>query len=244
MTKSISEDLRSRVISAVDGGLSRRAAAERFGVAAASAVRWVREWRETGSTRAKPQGGDMRSRRIEAHRDVILGAIEEPVDITLVELAEMLRSEYGAVFAPSTIWRFLDRHSMTVKKSRARQGAGAARRFVLQAAARLGVTPPKLEARAFRHLEKHDWPGNVRELMRFAENFVLGLGDHDLGASASAGPTDLKSRLDAFETELIEEALGEAAGDVTRACAALGLPRKTFYYRLQKLGIDPASFRG
>lgn len=39
MTKSISEDLRSRVILAVDGGLSRRAAAERFGVAAASAVR-------------------------------------------------------------------------------------------------------------------------------------------------------------------------------------------------------------
>ena len=39
MTKSISEDLRSRVIAAVDGGLSRRAAAERFGVAAASAIR-------------------------------------------------------------------------------------------------------------------------------------------------------------------------------------------------------------
>jgi len=54
MTKSISEDLRSRVIAAVDGGLSRLAAAERFGVAVASAVRWVREWRETGSTRAKP----------------------------------------------------------------------------------------------------------------------------------------------------------------------------------------------
>src|SRR3546814_2502199 len=116
MTKSISEDLRSRVIAAVDGGLSRRAAAERFGVAAASAVRWVREWRESGSTRAKPQGGDMRSRRIEVHHDVILSAIEEEVDITLVELAEMLRSEHGAVFAPSTIWRFLDRLSMTIKK--------------------------------------------------------------------------------------------------------------------------------
>jgi len=75
MTKSISEDLRSRVISAVDGGLSRRAAVEHFGIAAASAVRWVREWRETGSTRAKPQGGDMRSRRIETHHDVILDAI-------------------------------------------------------------------------------------------------------------------------------------------------------------------------
>lgn len=128
MTKSISEDLRSRVIAAVNGGMSRRAAAARFGVAAASAVRWVRDWRETGSTRAKPQGGDMRSQRIAAYRDVILGAIEQQVDITLVELVEMLRSEHEAVFAPSTIWRFLDRHSMTVKKNGARQRAGAARR--------------------------------------------------------------------------------------------------------------------
>ncbi|WP_236549625.1 IS630 family transposase [Novosphingobium sp. TCA1] len=119
MTKSISEDLRSRVIAAVDNGLSRRAAAERFGVGTASAIRWVREWREIGSTRAKRQGGDMRSRRIEAHREVILGAIAEQADITLIELAEMLRSEHGAAFAPSTIWRFLDRHSMTISKKTA-----------------------------------------------------------------------------------------------------------------------------
>lgn len=118
MTKSISEDLRARVLVAVDGGLSRRAAAERFGVAAARAIRWVREWRENGSTRAKLQSDDMRLRRIEAYREVILGAIEEQVGITLVELAEMLRSKHEAVFVPSTIWRFLDRHSMTVKKRR------------------------------------------------------------------------------------------------------------------------------
>lgn len=37
------------------------------------------------------------------------------MDITLVELADMLRSKHGALFAPSTIWRFFDRHSMTVK---------------------------------------------------------------------------------------------------------------------------------
>src|SRR5690606_16796274 len=104
MTKSISEDLRSRVIAAVDGGLSRRAAAVRFGVAAASAVRWVREWRESGATRAKPQGGDKRSQRIEAYREAILAAIERQDDITLVELAEFLRTEHGTVFAPSTIW--------------------------------------------------------------------------------------------------------------------------------------------
>jgi transposase len=39
------------------------------------------------------------------------------VDITLVELAEMLRREHGAHFALSTVWRFLDRHTITFKNS-------------------------------------------------------------------------------------------------------------------------------
>lgn len=128
MAKSLSEDLRARVIAAVDGGLSRRAAAARFGVAAASAIRWVREWRETGVACAKPQGGDQRSHRIEAWRDIILAAIEQQVDITLVELTQLLREKHGASFAASTVWRFLDRHAVTVKKNSARQRAGAARR--------------------------------------------------------------------------------------------------------------------
>jgi transposase len=128
MAKSLSEDLRERLITAVEAGASRRAAAERFGVSAASAVRWVREWRTTGARRAKPQGGDQRSHRIEAYRDILLAAIDAKVDITLVELAEMLRDEHGGVFAASTIWRFLDRHAMTVKKNGARQRAGATRR--------------------------------------------------------------------------------------------------------------------
>ena len=68
------------------------------------------------------------SRYIEAYRDVVLAAIDTQVDITLVELADMLRREHGASFAPSTVWRFLDRHDMTIKKNRARQRAGTARR--------------------------------------------------------------------------------------------------------------------
>jgi hypothetical protein len=43
MARSLSEDLRARVIAAVDGGPSRPAAAARFGVAAANAVRSVRD---------------------------------------------------------------------------------------------------------------------------------------------------------------------------------------------------------
>jgi transposase len=108
--------------------MSRRAAAERFGVSAASAVRWVHTWRETGGRAAKRQGGDRRSERIEANRGVILGAIEEKIDLTLTEITEMLRLEHGASFAPSTVWRFLDRHTMTLKKNCARSRAGQARR--------------------------------------------------------------------------------------------------------------------
>jgi transposase len=123
MAKPLSIDLRSRLIAAVDGGMSRRASAERFGVVAASAVRWVYAWRTTGAARGRPQGGDKRSHRIEVYRDVILAAIEAQVDVTLVELTEMLRRKHGASFAPSTVWRFLDRHAMTFKQNSARQRA-------------------------------------------------------------------------------------------------------------------------
>jgi transposase len=57
MGKPLSIDLRSRLIAAVAGGMSRRSAAERFGVSAASAVRWVQAVNATGTVQAKPQGG-------------------------------------------------------------------------------------------------------------------------------------------------------------------------------------------
>ena len=108
--------------------MSRRRAAERFGVSAASAVRWVAAINTTGSVEAKAQGGDTRSHRIEAFSTVILAAVAAQKDISLVELAELLRAEHGASFAASTVWRCLDRHGMTFKKNSARSRAGAARR--------------------------------------------------------------------------------------------------------------------
>jgi transposase len=118
MVRPLSQDLRDRVIAVVDGGMSCHAAAERFGIAVSSAVRWVRAWRAEGRVTALPQGGDLRSHHVEAYRDVILAAIEAEVDITLVELADLLHSQHGASFAPSTVWRFLDRHDLTFKKKR------------------------------------------------------------------------------------------------------------------------------
>jgi transposase len=117
MGKPLSTDLRSRLVAAVAGGLSRRAAAVRFGVSAASAVRWAQAVNTTGTVAAKPQGGDTRSHRIEGFSGVILTAIAAQKDISLVELAEMLRTQHGVSFGASTVWRCLDRHGMTFKKN-------------------------------------------------------------------------------------------------------------------------------
>ena len=74
--------------------------------------------RTTGATTAKPNGGDQRSHRIEACGTTIVAAIEAQVDLTLVELAELLKRQHGVSFAPSTVWRFLDRHGITFNRLR------------------------------------------------------------------------------------------------------------------------------
>ena len=125
MTKPLSNDIRERLVSAVDGGLSRRSAAKRFGVAASTAIHWVDRWRRTGDVRPRPQGGDNRSQRIEAHAEEILALVEETPDITLAEIAAYLYDAHGLGVAQSTVWRLLDRHAMTFKKNRARQRTAA-----------------------------------------------------------------------------------------------------------------------
>ncbi len=46
MAEPLSIDLRERVVAAVSGSISRRQAAERFGVSAASAVRYSLEFEQ------------------------------------------------------------------------------------------------------------------------------------------------------------------------------------------------------
>lgn len=125
MTRPLSIDLRERLISAVESGMSRRAAAERFGVAASTAIRWVDRWLQAGHVRPRPLGGDKRSHRIEAHAGEILALIEATPDITLGEIAAHLDRTCGLTVAPSTVWRLLDRRGLTFKKNRARQRTAA-----------------------------------------------------------------------------------------------------------------------
>jgi transposase len=125
----LSADLRTRVVGAVRGeGMSCRAAAKRFGVSFASAIRWVAALRERGSCAPLPMGGDTRSRRVEAHADYLLGLNRREPDLTLVEICDRLERVRGEKVSPSMIWRFFDRRGITYKKVGARQRTGPPRR--------------------------------------------------------------------------------------------------------------------
>ena len=66
MPSALSVDLRERVVAAIEAGASRRQAAKRFGIGAASAIRWHERYRQDGQIAPKPMGGDRNSQRLEA----------------------------------------------------------------------------------------------------------------------------------------------------------------------------------
>jgi transposase len=117
MGKTLSVDLRCRVVNAIEHGLSCRQAAERFGVSASSAIRWFDRLKKHGNVAAQKQGGDRKSGRIEAEAAFLLGTVNETPDITLVELQEKLKAQ-GVSVGIGTLWRFFDRRRITFKKRR------------------------------------------------------------------------------------------------------------------------------
>jgi len=124
MSTPYSEDLRERVVAAVEDGLSRRQAAEVFDIGVSSVVRWVQRFRSTGSVAAKPMGGDHRS-LLSGERSWILQRIEEAPDLTLEELRDELKAR-GVIVGYGTVWRFFAREDITFKKKRAGSRARAA----------------------------------------------------------------------------------------------------------------------
>ena len=120
MSGAYSNDLRVRVIDAVEAGASRREAAERFEISVSSAIRWLRRWREAGSAEAKPRGGSCSP--LEEHKSWLLGLIKEQPDLTLEEIVAAMHKERIAG-SRTAIWRFFVRHEISFKKNAARKRA-------------------------------------------------------------------------------------------------------------------------
>jgi transposase len=125
MPKAYSQDLRERVVRAVEAGASCREAAALFEVGVSSAIRWVAQFRQIGSLAAKPMGG--KRSPLDAHKDWLLALIAAAPDLTLQEIRGRLAAR-GMMVAASSVWRFCDRAGLTFKKKPARGRAGAQRR--------------------------------------------------------------------------------------------------------------------
>lgn len=115
MSRAYGIDLRTRVVEAIESGLSHRQAATRFCVAVSTAGNWHRLWRKTGSVRPGKQGHPVRS-KLDAYEAEILAMVEENKDIALYEIADRLAAEHGIRAAPSTVWWFFTKRAITFKK--------------------------------------------------------------------------------------------------------------------------------
>src|SRR5215208_6116960 len=112
-----SEDLRERVMAAVDRGEQREDVAERFSVSVPTITRWLRLKRETGSLAPKPVPGP-----VAVKTEALVAALPERLaarsDATLAEQCSWWREVSGAEVSTATMSRALTRLGWTRKKSR------------------------------------------------------------------------------------------------------------------------------
>jgi DNA-binding NtrC family response regulator/tetratricopeptide (TPR) repeat protein len=125
-----------------------------------------------------------------------------------------------------------------------------AHRIVARESGRLDIPKREITGDAIAALCAHEWPGNVRELEQTIRRALV-VGDPDealtphsiFGGSAPAGEAATPRRgrrstvLGSEEERKIVEALEQCQWNRSRAAKLLGIPRRTFYRRLEKLGL-------
>jgi DNA-binding NtrC family response regulator len=130
-----------------------------------------------------------------------------------------------------------------------------ARAFLARAAERFGLAPPRVDDALLHRLAGRPWPGNVRELEHAVESLVAlsPEGELDLSllpgepvppgaaravaAPATGGAAPLRARVEAYERDLVAEALRAAGGNRSEAARALGISRVTLHDKLRKYGL-------
>lgn len=118
-----SQDLRERVLRALERSDRPSEIARRFEVSRMWVYEVRRRWLEQGSRSSLPMGGHRRS-RIAHLEETIRGWIKEQPDLTLSELCERLQGEGVAIKAPA-LWHQLDKWGLSFKKNAARQRAAS-----------------------------------------------------------------------------------------------------------------------
>jgi len=114
MGAPLSLDLRQRIVAAVEGGLSRRAAAKRFAVSESCAVKLIQRWTRTGNvapatpSRRKPYA-------LARHEKLVRDLMAAQPDMTLDELHATLAA-VGIAVGRTSVHRYLEALDLTFKK--------------------------------------------------------------------------------------------------------------------------------
>jgi len=117
MARPYSMDLRERVVQAVEQeGLSRRRAADRFGIGIKTAIDWVRRQRETGSAATKSMGGCRPKKIVGRYREWLLERCRAR-NFTLRGLVAEL-AQRGLQVDYRTVWDFVHSEKLTYKRRR------------------------------------------------------------------------------------------------------------------------------
>jgi two-component system response regulator AauR len=110
--------------------------------------------------------------------------------------------------------------------------------FLQMAALRFDREPPELDAQTLSRLMSHDWPGNVRELRNVAERYALGLPAFKKNDAAAVVSLGFSEAVEAFERNLLTEALQRTAGNLSQASLELGMAKTTLFDKVKKYGLN------
>jgi transposase len=116
MAKPYSQDLRDRVMAAIDGGAKAYGIAPLFRVSVSYIYKALMRRRTTGDTTAH-QSGAAPQRRLTGHEEALRRRLADHPDMTLAELQVWLSAERGVKASVGCLWNTLKRLELSLKKS-------------------------------------------------------------------------------------------------------------------------------
>ena len=122
MGKSVSNDLRVRMVRGIAAGKSRRAVAAQFEVAPSTAVRVQARYAATGSVEPARQGRPKGSGKLAPYRKAIVDKVKAQPDMTMPDLATWLEAQHGVTVDPSNLSKLLCKEGFSYKKNAAGLG--------------------------------------------------------------------------------------------------------------------------
>jgi transcriptional regulator with GAF, ATPase, and Fis domain/tetratricopeptide (TPR) repeat protein len=186
-----------------------------------------------------------------------LGSVKrEAVDVLVVSATnEDLAASVRERRFRADLYHRLSVLKLVLPPLRARTGDALflAERFLRNVCGDYGLPSLRLSEDARQALASYPWPGNVRELSNVIERAAL-LADSSvvtadaLGlprvagetvATAATAPQTGRARRSDADRARVVDALEQSGWNISRAAAALGVPRHVLRYRIQKYGLAP-----